>query len=73
MVVNVERTKTKLFAMVASVREYVSETKLPPGYKFQVWNDTSVEVRGRLDLLISNGFQGLFLCSWYSRCSLICV
>ncbi len=62
MVVNVERTKTEdLLAMVESVRKYVSETKLPPGYKFQVWNDTSVEVRGRLELLISNGYQGLIL------------
>ncbi len=59
MVVNVERTKTEdLLAMVASVREYVKETTLPPGYKFVLWNDTSVEVRGRLDLLISNGYQG---------------
>ncbi len=40
--------------MVASVREYVKRLRLPPGYKFVLWNDTSVEVRGRLDLLISN-------------------
>jgi len=62
MVVNVERTKTEdLLAMVAAVRKYVDETTLPPGYSFAIWNDTSVEVRGRLELLISNGIQGLVL------------
>jgi len=62
MVVNVERTKTEdLLAMVEAVKEYVGKTKLPEGYKFALWNDTSVEVRGRLDLLIKNGIQGLLL------------
>ena len=62
MVVNVERSKTEdLLAMVNSVRDYVTKTTLPPGYKFAIWNDTSVEVRGRLELLISNGIQGLIL------------
>lgn len=62
MVVNVERTKTEdLLAMVSAVHEYVDKTTLPEGYKFAVWNDTSTEVRGRLELLISNGIQGLLL------------
>ena len=62
MVVNVERSKTEdLLAMVESVKEYVATKELPAGYKFAVWNDTSVEVRGRLDLLITNGIQGLIL------------
>ncbi len=62
MVVNVERTKTEdLLAMVTAVRKYVAETELPDGYKFAIWNDTSVEVRGRLELLIGNGIQGLVL------------
>ncbi len=62
MVVNIERTKTEdLLAMVAAVRGYVERTELPDGYRFSVWNDTSVEVRGRLDLLTYNGFQGLIL------------
>jgi len=62
MVVNVERSKTEdLLAMVNSVRDYVAKTTLPSGYKFAIWNDTSVEVRGRLELLISNGIQGLIL------------
>ncbi len=62
MVVNVERTKSEdLLAMVNAVNDYVARTELPEGYRFAIWNDTSVEVRGRLDLLISNGYQGLIL------------
>ncbi len=62
MVVNVERTKTEdLLAMVDAVQGYVDRTTLPDGYRFAVWADTSVEVRGRLELLIRNGWQGLFL------------
>jgi multidrug efflux pump subunit AcrB len=62
MVVNVERTKAEdLLAMAAAVRGYVAKTELPEGYRFSVWNDTSVEVQGRLDLLTTNGVQGLIL------------
>ena len=62
MVVNVERTNSEdLLAMVAAVREYVDNTQLPEGYRFALWNDTSHEVRGRLQLLITNGIQGLIL------------
>ncbi len=62
MVVNVERTKTEdLLAMVDAVRGYVAKTDLPAGYRFAIWDDTSKEVRGRLNLLISNGLQGLVL------------
>jgi len=62
MVVNVERTKAEdLLAMVEAVRGYVARTELPEGYRFAIWNDTSVEVRGRLNLLTRNGVQGLLL------------
>jgi HAE1 family hydrophobic/amphiphilic exporter-1 len=62
MVINIERTKTEdLLAMVSAVRDYVAKTDLPEGYRFAIWNDTSVEVRGRLELLLVNGFQGLIL------------
>ncbi|TVP97280.1 MAG: efflux RND transporter permease subunit [Planctomycetaceae bacterium] len=62
MVINIERTKTEdLLAMVKAVREYVDRTDLPDGYRFAIWNDTSVEVQGRLDLLKRNGIQGLLL------------
>ncbi|WP_436715402.1 efflux RND transporter permease subunit [Roseiconus lacunae] len=62
MVVNVERSKSEdLLAMVDDVYAYVADKELPAGYRFEVWNDTSTEVRGRLDLLKRNGLQGLAL------------
>lgn len=50
-----------LLAMVASVRDYLNNTELPPGYEFVVWGDTAVNVADRLDLLVRNGRQGLIL------------
>merc|ERR1712113_1339247 len=47
--------------MVDMVRDYVGSTELPEGYRFEVWGDSSTEVRGRLDLLLRNGQQGLLL------------
>ena len=62
MVVNVERTKEEdLLGMVDMVREYASTKELPSGYRFILWGDSSAEVRGRLELLLRNGWQGLFL------------
>ncbi len=62
MVVNVERTKEEdLLAMVDMVREYAATKELPAGYRFILWGDSSAEVRGRLELLLRNGWQGLFL------------
>ena len=62
MVVNVERTKQEdLLAMVDMVHEYAANTTLPEGYRFELWGDSSQEVRGRLDLLLRNGRQGLLL------------
>jgi multidrug efflux pump subunit AcrB len=64
MVVNVERTKEEdLLAMVDMVREYAekAEPTLPEGYRFVLWGDSSTEVRGRLELLVRNGRQGLLL------------
>lgn len=62
MVVNVERTKEEdLLAMVDMVRDYASTKELPPGYRFILWGDSSAEVRGRLELLLRNGWQGLLL------------
>ena len=62
MVVNVDRTKQEdLLAMTEAVRDYVADTELPPGFRFEVWGDTSTEVRGRLNLLLRNGLQGLIL------------
>ena len=32
---------------------------MPEGYRLTTWGDRSVEVRGRIDLLVRNGIQGL--------------
>lgn len=62
MVVNVERSKSEdLLAMASDVRDYVAEKELPAGYRFEIWSDTSSEVRGRMDLLRRNGLNGLLL------------
>jgi multidrug efflux pump subunit AcrB len=64
MVINVERTKTEdLLAMVDAVKQFVGENEalLPPGYRYELWGDTSVDVRDRLDLLLRNGLSGLAL------------
>lgn len=50
-----------LFAMIDAVNQTIAETELPTGYQIVTWGDESVEVRGRLDLLIRNGFQGLVI------------
>ena len=50
-----------LLAMTDAGREYVATTQLPPGYRFEVWDDRSINVHERLDLLIRNGMQGLVL------------
>ncbi len=54
-------SREDLLAMSDAVREYVRAKQLPAGYSFQIWGDTSVEVRDRLDLLLRNGMQGLIL------------
>ena len=48
-----------LLKMVDAVKEYVADAKLPPGYEIITWSDQSVEVRGRLNLLIENAIYGL--------------
>lgn len=50
-----------LLAMTDAVRKYVKKKQLPPGYSFEIWDDKSVDVKDRLDLLIRNGGQGLIL------------
>jgi multidrug efflux pump subunit AcrB len=60
MVVSIDRSSGEdLLAMVAAVKQYMVDAKLPPGYDLTVWADQSVDVRDRLDMLISNGLQGL--------------
>jgi multidrug efflux pump subunit AcrB len=60
MVVSIDRSSGEdLLAMVAAVKRYVAEAKLPPGYELTVWADQSIDVQDRLDMLIENGLQGL--------------
>ena len=60
MVISVDRTSSEdLLAMVAAVNGYTADAKLPPGYELVTWADQSIDVRDRLDMLVSNGLQGL--------------
>ena len=63
MVISVDRTSSEdLLAMVAAVRGYVDGGgRLPAGYELVTWADQSVDVRDRLDMLVSNGLQGLLI------------
>jgi multidrug efflux pump subunit AcrB len=64
MVISVDRTSTEdLLEIVEEVKAYQQEieAKLPPGYGLVTWQDASVDVKDRLDLLIRNGIQGLIL------------
>ena len=62
LVVSIDRSSGEdLLAMVAAVKKYVAEARLPPGYEMVTWADASVDVRERLDMLLSNGTQGLLV------------
>lgn len=62
LAISVDRTsKEDLLAMVADVRRYVAEAKLPDGYSMVVWGDRSIDVQSRLEMLATNGVQGLIL------------
>ncbi|GAB4130006.1 MAG: efflux RND transporter permease subunit [Thermogutta sp.] len=50
-----------LLLTTQDVREYLAKKKLPPGYELTTWDDVSVYVRDRLDLLARNGLQGLII------------
>ncbi|MEL6107362.1 MAG: efflux RND transporter permease subunit, partial [Planctomycetota bacterium] len=54
-------TSQDLFVMIDAVDAYVREASLPTGFELITWSDESVEVRGRLNLLLRNGAQGLVI------------
>lgn len=61
-VVSVDRTNTEdLIKIVDEVKAYTLQKKCPPGYSLTTMNDTSVDVRERIDLLVEDGLQGLIL------------
>lgn len=64
VVVAVDKTSKQDAVQIASrVRKYVEARKLnlPDSVDMAVWNDTSVYIKSRLDLMINNGVQGLLL------------
>lgn len=64
MVIGISRTSSEdLLAIAREVKGYVADkrTQLPPGYTLRTWQDASIDVKDRLDMLIRNGLQGLLL------------
>jgi len=62
MVLTVSRTADEdLLTIVDTVKRYLASKQMPEGYELKVWNDTSIDVRDRIDLLVRNGAQGLVL------------
>ncbi len=54
-------TNEDLFTVVETVQKYVANKRLPERYTLTSWNDVSVDVRDRMELLTRNGLQGLLL------------
>jgi multidrug efflux pump subunit AcrB len=64
VLVNVYRTgEEDTLRLVELVREYVRRApeNFPPGVRLEVWNDQSVLLAGRMNLMFSNGLQGFLL------------
>ncbi len=62
MVIAVQRTsKEDLIAVTDAVKSFAKDYALPAGFELMTWEDRSIEVRDRIDLLAKNGIQGLIL------------
>ena len=62
LVISVDRTSSEdLLDIVTEVKHYIAGKKLPFGYTISTWYDQSVNVRDRMELLTTNGLQGLVL------------
>ena len=64
LVLNVERTSDEdLLVVCSAVKQYYANksVNMPEGYELKYWNDTSIDVEDRMNLLIRNGLQGLLL------------
>ncbi len=64
VVINVFRVGNEdTLALASLVRHYVENTasRLPEGVKLSIWNDQSLYLKGRLDLLARNALSGLVL------------
>lgn len=64
MAITVTRTSSEdLLAIVEEVKAFLAAraASMPAGYELVSWQDSSVDVRDRMNLLIRNGLQGLVL------------
>ena len=62
LIISVDRTSSEdLLDIVTEVKHYIAGKKLPFGYTISTWYDQSVNVRDRMELLTTNGLQGLVL------------
>jgi multidrug efflux pump subunit AcrB len=64
VLVNVYRTGDEdTLRVVELVRDYVRRApeNFPPGVQLEVWNDQSIPLEGRMNLMFSNGLQGFVL------------
>ncbi|QDU97056.1 efflux RND transporter permease subunit [Lignipirellula cremea] len=62
LVISIDRTADEdLFKLTDDVKEFVASAVAPPGYELRIWNDQSIDVRDRMDMLIRNGVTGLIL------------
>ena len=58
----IQRTSNEdLLRITEEVKDYCSKVVLPKGYEAVTWGDRSIDVRDRLDMLVSNGRMGLIL------------
>ncbi len=61
-VLSVDRTSAEdLLKIVDEVKDYIRKKSLPGGFTLTEWNDTSIDVRDRIELLTEDGLQGLIL------------
>ncbi len=64
VLVNIYRTgEEDTLRLVELVRDYVRRApeNFPPGVKLEIWNDHSILLEGRMNLMFSNGLQGFLL------------
>ncbi|MCS7239496.1 MAG: efflux RND transporter permease subunit [Thermoguttaceae bacterium] len=68
VVISIEKTSAEdLLAITREVKDFIAKIntpggfQLPPGYEIVTWDDLSVVVAQRLELLTRNGIQGLIL------------
>jgi len=62
IVISVNTTNSEdLLATTADVIQFCQQKQMPSGFDLVTWDDRSIDVQDRMNLLVSNGLQGLFL------------